>query len=197
MHALAQHPAHEWNGFLFGCPVPVKQDISGDYVLASYRQDVIKASHVVVMDLFLDVDHIPVVHPGVYDRIDIPDVRDLSWHTWPGGSVQLVNDREGNLGALWLALYPNTMLEWQPGAVFIMVNEVVDAQTTRAHVFQYRDRNSDQSKWTNNLEVWEQAWEQDRAQAEALEPGWRIVGEDNLDPAKRDFRAWTRNNPAL
>lgn len=185
-HVLTKRPAHEWNGFLFDRPIDVDIDIAGNYILWAQRQDEIKASYIPVMDLFLDIDHIPVVHPRVYDRIDIPNVRDVEWIRWSGGSVQVV---KGNR-ALWLALYPGVMFEWQPGAVFVMVNQPAGDDRTISHVFKYRERGHDQQTWDLNEQVWEQAWAQDRAQAELLEPGWRKIPEHNLDTEKRNFRAY-------
>jgi hypothetical protein len=160
------------------------------------------------MDLFLDIDHIPIVHPGVYDRIDIPDVEDISWQTWDGGSAQLVVGDPGSNStwgstmdgrtlthsAAWIALYPQTMFEWQPGAVFVMVNELVADDRTISHVFKYRDHNYSHENWLINEGVWEEAWIQDRSQAELLEPGWRTAGESNLDPEKRAYRRWIAND---
>jgi phenylpropionate dioxygenase-like ring-hydroxylating dioxygenase large terminal subunit len=194
-HELAMAPTHEWNGFLFSGQIPVDVDISGRYYLHEYRKDIVQSSHVNIMDLFLDIDHIPVVHKNVYEPIGIRSFDKIRWQSWNGGSVQMVDREDGKLGALWLAVYPNTMLEWQPGAVFVMVNEVIDHRTTRSHVFQYRDADSSDSQWQLNSEIWEEAWAQDRAQAELLEPGWRITPEENLDREKRAFRAWLKDNP--
>jgi len=180
---------HEWCGFLFDNSVPVDLDISANYQLVEYRQDKIASAFVPVMDLFLDIDHIPIVHPKVYDQIDIPNVKDVRWKTWHGGSAQIVtNDK-----ALWLALYPGTMFEWQPGAVFVMVNEPTGTNKTTSHVFKYRDMDASDAVWATNEDVWETAWQQDRAQAELLEPGWQFVPEHNLDDEKQAFRSWLRN----
>ena len=153
-YRLSTTELHEWNGFLFDRSVPVDIDISGDYELVSYRADKVAASPLVVMDLFLDVDHIPVVHPKLYDRIDIPRVDDIEWKSWAGGSAQLVpgvpdegsdwhryvQGRNLTHSAAWIALYPGTQFEWQPGGVFVQVNEAVDDETTLSHIFKYRDR---------------------------------------------------------
>lgn len=204
---LWQRTCTVWNGFLFSKPLPVDIDITGQYELVEYRQDNIKSSTFPVMDLFLDIDHIPIVHPGVYDRIDIPDVEDISWQTWDGGSAQLVAGEPDSSSiwhstiagkvlthsAAWIALYPHTMFEWQPGAVFVMVNEPVADDRTVSHVFKYRDHNYSYENWLINESVWEEAWVQDRQQAELLEPGWRLAGESNLDPEKRAYRRWMSN----
>ena len=178
-----------WNGFLFDAPIPVSADIAGDYKLEEYRQDRIKANYVPIMDLFLDIDHIPLVHKGVYNKIDIPDVKDVEWKSWWGGSAQFVIGQK----AIWLALYPGVMFEYQPGAVFIMVNEAVSDTETISHVYKYRDYNYDHQTWITNSAIWEQAWAQDRAQAELLEPGWRTIPTENYDQEKRNFRGWIWN----
>lgn len=192
-HSLKTHDVVEWNGFLFNTSVLMPQtiDISGNYVLQEYRQDTIKSNYMPVMDLFLDIDHIPLVHPGVYDKIDIPDVKDITWQTCDGASLQTVSGGK----ALWLALYPGTMFEYQPGAVFVMVNEIVDDKTTLSHVFKYKDLNYSDAEWQVNSDVWETAWEQDRKQAERLEPGWRTIPTSHYDQEKRNFRGWVWRQP--
>lgn len=195
-------PAYEWSGFLFSKPIPLDFDISGDYRLEEYRQDIINANTIPVMDLFLDIDHIPVVHPGVYDKIDIPNVEQITWKTWEGGSAQLVVGTPDNNShwnsfiknknlshyAAWIALYPGTMFEWQPGAVFVMVNQAINDRETVSHVWKYRDYNYPEDNWKINEAVWEEAWAQDKAQAEDLEPGWRLIPYENLDKEKQAFR---------
>jgi phenylpropionate dioxygenase-like ring-hydroxylating dioxygenase large terminal subunit len=205
-HKLKSKTVYNWNGFLFSKPIPLDIDISGNYKLMEYRQDLIKSSYIPVMDLFLDIDHIPIVHPGVYDKIDIPHVEDITWKTWEGGSAQivygdenissywksLVDNKKLSQHAAWIALYPSTMFEWQPGAVFIMVNRPVDDKTTISHVWKYRDCNYSEENWQVNEQVWEEAWQQDKAQAEALEPGWRLIPEENLDLEKKIFRSFLK-----
>lgn len=184
--ALSTEPVYNWNGFLFSVPIPVDVNISGNYRLEQHRKDHIKANYVPIMDLFLDVDHIPLVHKGVYNKIDIPDVKDVKWKSWDGGSAQFVKEQK----ALWIALYPNVMIEYQPGAVFIMVNESASDTKTISHVYKYRDMNYTDEQWSTNAVVWEQAWEQDRTQAELLEPGWRTIPTENYDQEKRNYRGW-------
>lgn len=189
---LTRTPVVEWSGFMFNSnyEIPVDFDISGDYKLEEYRQDIIQANYIPVMDLFLDIDHIPIVHPGVYDLIDIPNVKDITWKSWNGGSMQTVSEGK----AIWLALYPGVMFEYQPGAVFVMVNESIDSTTTKSHVFKYRDYSYSYGQWVTNNNVWEMAWKQDREQAERLEPGWRTIPLENLDQEKIKFRQWNEKN---
>lgn len=187
---LARQTVYEWSGFLFSEPIPSKIDISGNYKLMEYRTDMVASSYVPIMDLFLDIDHIPLVHKGLYDAINIPTVDQIQWETWTGGSVQYVPSTAGGNGALWLAQYPGSMFEWQPGAVFITVAESLGECDTRVHVFKYKDCNYSDDAWTLNEQIWETAWRQDREQSERLEPGWRLVGTNNLDPEKQTFRQY-------
>lgn len=192
-HMLSTTDAFTWSEFLFSKPIPLDFDIAGNYNLVEYRQDHIKANYVPIMDLFLDIDHIPVVHPKLYDIIDVPDVKQIDWDTWDGGSVQYVYDKNNEHGAVWLAMYPYTMLEWQPGAVFIMVNQPVSDTETISHVFKYRDHSYSEEIWNINEQVWETAWQQDRAQSELLEPGWRSSS-SYLDKEKITFRNFIKSN---
>jgi nitrite reductase/ring-hydroxylating ferredoxin subunit len=200
---LSEHNIYTWNGFMFGVGILNSHlNISGEYKLEEYRVDIIKANSVPIMDLFLDIDHIPVVHPGVYDKIDIPKVDTVKWIQNFGSSTQIVSDENGNLGALWMALYPNVMFEWQPGAVFVMVNkDTNDEGVTESHIYKYRDYSDvwetawkpyDDKLWKLNSDVWETAWEQDKLQAEALEPHWRDVPDSNLDDEKLRYRQWLK-----
>lgn len=194
IHTLPTSNVSNWSGFLFKQPVPLDLNISGDYKLVEYRTDHIRANFVPIMDLFLDIDHIPIVHPELYDKIDVPNVKEIDWETWEGGSVQYVHgvDTQTKYGAVWMAIYPYTMFEWQPGAVFIMVNQPVSDTETVSHVFKYRDYNYSEQDWAKNEQVWETAWQQDREQAERLEPGWR-TNSKYLDPEKAVFRNWLKS----
>lgn len=208
VHPLETKAVYEWSGFLFDQPVPAELDISGDYQLVEYRQDQVKSSLVPIMDIFLDIDHIPIVHTGVYDQINVPRVDNIVWQNWEGGSIQMVpgvpdsdpvwqqfvKDRGLTHSAAWLALYPGTMFEWQPGAVFVMVNEPITDRETRCHIFKYRDHNYPEDNWKINESVWELAWQQDCEQSERMEPGWRSASESNLDQEKLRWRRWFFNN---
>ena len=186
---LKDDPIYLWNGFMFTAGVGFYDlDISGNYK--------IDANIVPIMDLFLDVDHIPVVHPKVYDKIDIPRVDHVQWRTSYMSSAQIVKDTKGKLGALWVALYqsPNVMFEWQPGAVFVMVNEQITDSVTQCHIYKYKDINKPNKLWKLNEEVWEEAWQQDREQAELLEPHWRTTPTENLDDEKQRYRYLTNRS---
>lgn len=199
---LTTKNVYSWSGFLFENPVPLDDvDISGNYRLVEYRQDRVKSSFAAIMDLFLDIDHIPVVHPELYTAIDVPTAKEIEWKTWPGGSIQYVPTLAGSnpewaelaagkknpYGALWLAQYPFTQFEWQPGAVFVQVNQPVSDAETISHIFKYKDIDFGEKNWSINERVWETAWEQDKRQAELLEPGWRFR-QDKLEKEKIIFR---------
>lgn len=208
---LRTEAVHNWSGFLFEKSLPLEDiDISGNYQLVEYRQDRTKSSFIAIMDLFLDIDHIPVVHPALYSAIDVPSAKEIEWKTWSGGSIQYVPTLEGAnpewaelaaqkknpYGALWIAQYPFTQFEWQPGAAFIQVNQPVSDNETISHVFKYKDLNYSDRNWQINEEVWETSWSQDRAQAERLEPGWRFR-QDKLEQEKIVFRKFLQDNDLL
>jgi hypothetical protein len=154
-------------------------------VLKEQRTDHVKADPRIVMDLFLDVDHIPTVHAGVYDIIGITDVRDVRWtyHDW--GSLQLVHNNE-RVNAAWLAVYPGTMIEWQRGALFItVVHPTTSTTECEVEVFKYMD--TEQSDlWEMNQQIWETAWSQDRAQAEKIVEFQTDTSK--LEESKKHFR---------
>jgi hypothetical protein len=152
------------------------------------------------MDVFLDVDHIPVVHRGVYDQIGLHNVAEVEWQYHEWGSVQYVSrnvgyaddfestlldeDRQNKYGAVWLAVYPGTMIEWQPGAVFITVAGETKNNQTPVQVYKYRDTRYNDLNWTLNSQIWELAWSQDKAQVGLITE----VSLDNLEEHKLHFR---------
>ena len=183
---LTSKPVQDWNGFLFEALIPLSINLAGNYRLEEYRIDNVKANFVPIMDLFLDVDHIPKVHNKVYDIIGIKNTENIEWKTWSGGSAQIVDKNK----AVWMAMYPYTMFEYQPGAVFVTVSEPVSESETKVHVFKYKDHSHNNDLWITNCNVWETAWAQDRQQAELLEPGWRDIPKEHLDVEKRNYRGW-------
>ena len=126
------------------------------------------------MDLFLDVDHIPTVHQGVYDQIGITDFSDIKWEYYTNGSTQFVYDKQG-LAAAWIAVYPYTMIEWQRGSLFVTVIEKQNTDQSNVHVFKYTD---DSDQWDLNNTVWETAWKQDREQAELINEVYQKYGNE-------------------
>jgi nitrite reductase/ring-hydroxylating ferredoxin subunit len=175
---------YEFNNLIFSRPVKldhfVKDDLSTMQLIES-RIDKVDAHYTTIMDLFLDVDHIETVHRGVYNQIGLDNINDVSWKYFEDGSLQIVGDRD-NPGAAWLALYPYTMIEWQPGALFVTVS-VPKNNVTDVHVFKY---SNNRDLWSLNQDVWELAWAQDKQQAE------RIVksSSNNLEESKTHFKNW-------
>ena len=158
---LDKELVHEWNSLLFSEQVEFNVNEKFDnMVLMESRIDVVDADYRNIMDLFLDVDHIQSVHTGVYDLIGITNT-DVEWNYYNNGSVQTVNQ-----GALWAAVYPHTMIEWQKGSLFITV-ALPSGDKSNVHVFKYADSNHI-SDWKLNEYVWETAWSQDKAQAELI-----------------------------
>jgi len=78
-------------------------------------------------------------------------------------------------------LYPGTMIEWQPGALFVTV-----ATNCGVQVYKYRDTRYPLGNWQLNEEVWELAWSQDRALSENIVE----IGYTNLDQLKQHHRTY-------
>lgn len=192
----------EWSGFLFESPVQLGIDIAGDYHLEAYRKDTVNVNFIPLMNHFLDVDHFPAGYSDLYSQIDIPNVKNVEWRTWQGGSAQLVRGTAGTnsewgshlkepntFSAVWLALYPFTTVEWHPGAVFVAVNQPLDENKTAVHIFKYRDHSYSEENWKINDRVWEQVRAKDVETAQLLEPGWRFHT-NNLDQEKTALKAF-------
>jgi phenylpropionate dioxygenase-like ring-hydroxylating dioxygenase large terminal subunit len=171
--------------------------------LVENRLDVVNAPWQNIIDLFLDVDHIPIVHPGVYQEISAPNVANIKWHYKDNASIQLVPriavdnefnntlldaDRELSYSAAWTTVFPYTMIEWQPGAWFVTVCVPVNDRQTHVNVYKYRDTRYSAQNWAINSRVWETAWSQDKNQAEQL-TSFEIPVE-NLELQKVHFRTW-------
>jgi len=167
-------------------------------VLKERRIDKVLASVDIITDVFLDITHIPVAHPGVYDQISISDIDAISWETFDNGSIQYVpaqdnthmidSDKSYNIGACWLAVYPGTMIEWQPGAMFVTV--ALDNTTgSDVHIFKYKDSRYSNDSYIFNEQIWETAWAQDKDLAENIVE----LPMQNLDPLKEHHRTWSKN----
>lgn len=173
---------HEWNSLLFTTQVDF--DITHKFdnmVLMENRIDVVKANYKNVMDLFLDVDHIQTVHSGIYDMIGITDT-EVEWKYYKNGSTQHVRQ-----GAVWMAVYPYTMIEWQQGSLFVTV-AMPDGNNSNVHVFKYMDKASSDT-WKLNEHVWETAWAQDKKQAELIN-GFAL---HNLEQSKLHYRDFLKS----
>jgi phenylpropionate dioxygenase-like ring-hydroxylating dioxygenase large terminal subunit len=187
---LARQQVFECNSMYFNMPIDCPEldflDLS-NMKLLEYRVDHVNASPISVMDLFLDVDHIGTVHAGVYDQIGLKDIA-VEWHYYKWGTLQLVPKEGGGYGAAWMSVFPGTMIEWQPGALFVTVTQPSNFGTD-VHVFKYKDSNSNWAEWNLNDQVWETAWRQDRDQAELLTENVSY----NLEHPKKHFRLWSVN----
>lgn len=168
--------------------------------LVESRVDNVKADYKNIIDVFLDVDHIPVVHESIYNSIGITD--EVEWHYYDWGNIQLVHKSteyssefketltdmpDQELAAFWITVYPYTTIEWQPGAMFVNVC-VPSGNTTDVCVFKYRDIRYNDKNWQINSTIWETAWAQDRTQSEAI--AVRSMHIPHLEPSKIHFREW-------
>ncbi len=207
---LNKKPVHVEKNFVFDSPVELSElDFidTANLKLVENRIDTVNAHWQHILNLFLDVDHIPVVHPGVYQEIGAPNVNDLEWYYKENASIQLVpripvdNDFNSTLlpadlnskySAAWTTVYPYTMMEWQPGAWFITVCVPVNDNQTRVNVYKYRDTRYTDLNWEINERVWETAWKQDRDQAEQLTS--INIPRENLEQQKLHFTDWLSTN---
>lgn len=179
-------PAYLWNSLVFSNPVDFEVPIDfSNLTLVEKRIDIVNSSSINIMDLFLDVDHIPTVHSGVYDQIGITDFSDIKWEYYKNGSTQFVYDEDG-LAAAWIAVYPYTMIEWQRGSLFITV-AIENNDQSNVHVFKYTDGSE---QWLLNSSVWETAWRQDREQAELISE----INFENLEIQKLHYRNYLKIN---
>ena len=157
-----------WNGFIFSeeHDLPSTAISTKHLILAETRVDTVNADWTSVLDLFLDVDHIPVVHPRVYSQLTPTE---LVWDIKTNTSTQLVptdkefsndytqsflpEDKDLEYGAGWFTVYPYSMLEWQPGAWFITVCRP-KGDTTEVTVYKYRDTRYSNENWELNQKIW-------------------------------------------
>ena len=199
-YSLETWPAYQNQTMLFDQHVSCTFPIDTQHMaLTEYREDIVRASPSIIMDVFLDIDHIPVAHAGVYDQIGITNTNDITWSTFENGSIQFVPAQENiemhqddyryNLGACWMAVYPGTMIEWQPGALFITVAHSIDETTSRVQVYKYKDNRYWEEAWDLNSRVWEEAWAQDRELAESIVH----LPVENLDDLKQHHRVWLQD----
>jgi phenylpropionate dioxygenase-like ring-hydroxylating dioxygenase large terminal subunit len=176
-NSLPTEEVYEWNSLLFDTPVNFNiTEKFNNMILMETRIDSVNSDYRNVMDLFLDVDHISTVHKGVYDLIGITNTN-VDWKYYVNGSVQAIEQ-----GAIWMAVYPYTMIEWQQGSLFITVS-TPNGPKSNVHIFKYTDANN-LNKWKLNESVWEPAWAQDKAQSELITE----FACTNLEPQKLHFR---------
>lgn len=150
--------------------------------LQEFRVDTVDADPKISMDIFLDVDHIPIVHNGVYDLLGIEGKADVKWDYADWGSMQTVSDEQGNIIARWIAIYPYTMIEWQDKALFVTRS----FDETKMAVWKYKDITESDENYKINSDMWENAFSQDKAQAEQMVR----FPSANLEEAKQHYRKW-------
>lgn len=186
---LTTYPVYEWSNLLFDSEILFDQTFDfSNLMLMEQRTDIVNSPTKNIMNVFLDVDHIPIVHNGVYESIgfDTVTVNSVKWSYYDGGSIQQVKDN-----ALWIAVYPNTMIEWQSGCLFITVALEYNNQS-KVIVYKYRNKDMSDYDWFKNEQAWEMAWSQDKHQAEILQSPSK-----NLEPAKLHFKNWLDNNGSV
>lgn len=200
---LSKKSVFEANSLIFSESIDLTEvsDIDLSFMtLTESRIDNVKTNHKNIIDVFLDVDHIPVVHKSVYDDVGIGT--EVAWHYHQWGNIQSVKQsteyskefKESikdmppqRLAAFWITVYPYTTIEWQPGAMFINVC-VPREDSTDVCVFKYRDTRYNDKNWNINSTIWETAWLQDRQQAEAIVNRSMFV--PHLEESKIHFRKW-------
>jgi phenylpropionate dioxygenase-like ring-hydroxylating dioxygenase large terminal subunit len=201
---LIQQPVYVENNLIFSQPVDlslIKNIDLSHMKLMDERTDVVNADFRNVVDVFLDVDHIPVVHKGVYDSVGIQGVPEIEWTYYPWGNIQLVSRNiknkefddtllgidEERAGACWVTVYPYTMIEWQPGILIVTIANP-DNSKSNVSVFKYKDSRYSEENWNINSRVWEEAWMQDKHQAESIVRN--LENTANLETSKIHFRKW-------
>lgn len=171
--------------------------------IVEQREEVLNTRYGNIIDVFLDVDHISVVHPEVYTKVGLGKKAQITWEYYKWGNIQFVHknneydDRfnttllgtdEEKLAAVWITVYPYTTIDWQPGQLVVVVC-VPSKNTTKTIINKYRDIRYSDLNWQINSDIWETAWIQDSKQAES------IVGdaiESHLEIAKLHYRNWEK-----
>lgn len=187
---LYPKPAFEYKGLLFEekFDTTIIEDLSFENLeLAEYRVDEVNADPKISMDIFLDVDHIPIVHNGVYDLLGIEGEANVSWKYADWGSTQTVTDSDNKIIAIWLAIYPYTMIEWQKGALFVSRAY----SDNKIAVWKYKDITDTEENYKINSDMWESAFAQDKGQAVQM---YRFPQTEFLEEAKLHYRNWLSTN---
>lgn len=182
---LHMKEVYEYKGLLFEdkLDLSVLDHVSfSNLVLDEFRVDTINADPRIVMDIFLDVDHIPVVHEGVYNLLGIEGNAEVTWDYTDWGNVQTVRDTSDKIIALWIAVYPYTMIEWQDG--FLFVTRCIDE--TKIAVWRYKDPSRSEAEYIENKNMFETAFSQDKYQAEQMVK----LPSVHLEEAKEHYRDW-------
>lgn len=183
---LKSFPVYEWSNLLFDTEVNFDKHFDfSNLLLVEQRVDIVNGSRKNIMDIFLDVDHIPLIHKRVYENIGFETVNDVEWTYYNQGSIQEVQGK-----AIWAAIYPNVMIEWQLGSLFITVAKEKEKNVSEVHVFKYRNKDSSEYEWTFNEKTWETAWRQDKDQAERM----LTENSNNLEEQKAHYKNWLLKN---
>jgi phenylpropionate dioxygenase-like ring-hydroxylating dioxygenase large terminal subunit len=175
--------------------------------LIEERTEIVNSSYKNIIDVFLDVDHISIVHPDVYTKVGVAEKTEVKWEYHDWGSIQFVQKnnpydenfqstmiglKEEDLAAVWITVYPYTTIDWQPGCLTIVVCVPVNDTTTRTIIHKYKDTRYNATNWKMNSNIWETAWVQDRHQAESIVTTCNI--EAHLELSKKHFRNWEKTN---
>ena len=164
-----------------------------NFKLVEHRIDSVNASSNNIMDVFLDVDHIPVVHKDVYDKIGIEGDANVEWDYFDWGSVQKVRpsiEIGHQWAAVWIAVFPGSMIEWQPGSLFVTVCLPSKDNSTSVAVWKYRASDSTDEIWLKNETIWETAWSQDKHQSSCIV---KFADYKMLEESKKHYRNWLKH----
>lgn len=192
---LNLQPAYENQGMIFDSEIRLPQlpITFGNFHLEEHRTDRVKTVNPMhIMNIFLDVDHIPIVHKGVYEEMGITGEPNVEWEYFENGSVQKVyhSTEPNKLIFMWLAIYPFTMIEWQQGAMFI--TDCYNSENGISDVAVYKYRESGYNNYDRNQEVWETAWSQDKFQSEQMVA--KTMNRQVLEIQKQHYLTWADNN---
>lgn len=179
-------PTYEWSNLVFDTPINFKEKLDlTDLILMEKRIDIVNSSSKNIMDIFLDVDHIPLIHENVYEKIGFDIINDVEWSYYENGTIQHVQGK-----AMWIAVYPYTMIEWQLGSLFVTVAMEKEKNKSNVVVFKYRNKNSSDYEWLYNNQTWETSWQQDKEQAERM----LTTNFSNLEEQKLHYKNWLDKN---
>jgi phenylpropionate dioxygenase-like ring-hydroxylating dioxygenase large terminal subunit len=165
-----------------------------NFKLQQHRIDTVKVDNPThIMNIFLDVDHIPIVHKKVYENMGIVGEPTVEWEYFKDGSIQKVyhsTDPACPLIFMWIAIYPYTMIEWQPGSMFITDCIKTENGLTDVAVYKYRENFTSAYDYGVNEMTWETAWRQDKSQAEEM----AVFNSNHFEEQKNHYLHWLNLN---
>lgn len=179
----------------------------GHMRLVQERTEIVNSDYRNIIDVFLDVDHISIVHPEVYTKVGVNVDPEIEWSYYDWGSIQLVHKNnpydkafdqtliglpQEKLAAIWVTVYPYTTIDWQPGCLTVIVCRPIDESITETTIYKYRDIRYSDDNWKINSDIWETAWVQDSIQAENIVT--RTQNLKHLEESKIHFRNWESSN---